>query len=119
MRLSIAKAKKLARQVVEARGRDFVYQLKTGQKCTYRKQSELPKEDPRAQTGCVVGEVLKLVGETRHLRSKHDNDGVGDLAAVYPDIMTDAASRYLDRLQQYQDSGYTWGIALDAAENVK
>lgn len=117
MRLNITKARKLAKQVVESRGRDFVYQTKPGTACTYRKQPELPKEDPRAQTGCIVGEVLKLAGDTRPRRAKHDNDGVLELQKKYPDMMTEATSRYLDRLQQYQDAGSSWGVALDAAEN--
>lgn len=123
--LDLATARRLAREVVEAQGRDFVYNPDGKYACYYKAltEPELPwvnpdPEDPRYKTGCYVGRVFDAYGEIRH----HGDDGdqqqtdVAGLLEEYPGLADDAAAAYLAELQRHQDQGLSWGTAYDMAE---
>lgn len=115
--VTLDKARELLKQAVDKQGRDFVYNPEGSAYCFYRPMDPVrdfvAAEDVRTKTGCVVGEALKLAGETRHLESTLNPRGI---LSDYPDMMTDEAANYFWTAQKVQDRGGSWGAALDEAE---
>lgn len=122
MTINLKQARDLVRRIVEERGRDFVYRpivcySNNGAAydfCHYEPRPELFAEnDPRSTSGCLVGEVLTLHGETRHLGF---SGAVSELFETYPDMMTEEAMNYLSYVQLRQDRSASWGESYDYAE---
>ncbi|MDG4783277.1 hypothetical protein O7614_26815 [Micromonospora sp. WMMD961] len=118
--VTLERARELLKQAVEARGEGFVYNLNPLDMCYYEPIDQswfgfIRANDPRAETGCVVGEALALAGEGRHRKFR---GSVSSLAEVYGDMLERDAVTYLQRAQREQDKGKTWGEAREAAELV-
>ncbi|MEV1109963.1 hypothetical protein AB0I95_15100 [Micromonospora sp. NPDC049751] len=115
--VTLEKARELLRQAVDAQGEDFVYNPSGADQCAYRpltpERDHVKPDDPRAKTGCVVGEALVLAGETRHLDSVSNPMG---LHSQYPDMLTWDAAYYFWEAQRVQDRGGSWGAAFEVAE---
>jgi hypothetical protein len=116
--INISIARRLLKAVVEAKGEDFHYCKRAGQKCLYRVMTDkdsalLDKDDPRRFTPCIVGACLDLHGETRHRES---TGNVLSLQRSYPDMMDVDAAMYFQKAQSQQDEGKSWGRARHAAE---
>ena len=124
--IEIDQARDLLKRAMETQGRDFRYSA-GGVGCFYlpidrlpeaypNKQGrhEIPLNDPRRKTGCLIGTALDLDGETRHHEYPKPVDS---LYEKYPDMMTEEAANYFQVAQQAQDIGMTWGRAYDKAEN--
>lgn len=116
--IEIERARELLKQAMETQGRDFKY-VPEPMGCYYspitltKEGITLLEDDNRRKTGCLIGVALTLAGETRHLEF---NEGVGELATEYPDMMSEYTVYYFIIAQSKQDNGYTWGEAYDKAE---
>lgn len=69
--------------------------------------------DPRNETGCLIGVALSLAGETRHLNLQTT---VNDLSIHFPSMMSVETIKYFHIAQKAQDSGEPWGQAYKKAE---
>lgn len=118
--ISITKPKALAalREAVAAKGADYVYP-KPNNDCVYTYQG---------QPSCIVGHVLASVGvplETiQEMDSAYDIQNT-DIVSAYHHTLLPAgvkigpkALEALVRAQNAQDTRYSWGEALRAAETV-
>lgn len=115
--LDLATARRLAAEVVEAQGRDFVYNPDGGQQCLYRPLESDNDGDPRRLTGCLVGRILDAWGETRH---RDERAPIRELVMedqALEGAIEPAALDYLDDLQYAQDGGASWGSALEIADS--
>lgn len=127
--LKLEQARAFARQVVEEQGADFVYNTQgAGTNCFYAPLSEVramgtavdrrryDAPDNREKTGCLVGRILDLAGETRHREERNVSKAVDDLSRTCEGMMSQRAREYLSYLQGSQDTGHSWGVALEHAE---
>lgn len=119
--LDLATARQYAAQVVEAQGRDFVYNPNGAMKCLYVPAQDADDSDPRGKTGCLVGRILDLHGLTAHHGAEapirelvYDGTHGGPLASA----MDDDTVEYLQVLQTSQDCGRSWGDAFNLAEGA-
>lgn len=123
--IEFEQARELLKRAMETQGPDFVY-CNLGGGCFYEPVTEVarfafgngPKDallpnDNRRKTGCLIGVVLDLAGETRH---HNFTENVLKLTLKYPDMMTSSAAYYLWEAQRVQDRGGSWGQAYEAAE---
>lgn len=113
--IDLERARRLTQEVVAARGHDFVYNKDGVGQCSYIPLPDDPDPGKR-ETGCIVGEVLKLAGvDPRELTLTgtvvHTCQGRQHLVHL-----TREATTYLQIAQTVQDRGGTWGIARSAAE---
>lgn len=122
--LTLEEARRILALAVEKQGRDFVYNPEGGL-CCYVPQKSLPEDDPRSQTGCIVGTGFDL-GNIKPPRGFPDWEhaalelavfSVSDLNRKFA-FLTDDAETYLQIAQMVQDGGGSWGVAFDAAERA-
>lgn len=120
--IDLGKARELVKQAVEQKGEDFVYNPEPAGlgydgwvgACYYEPRPDMfADDDPRATAGCLVGEALKLGGETRYLGFE---GAVELLVEEYADMLSPDAAGYLKVAQIAQDKGSTWGLARETAE---
>lgn len=121
--LDLATARRYAAQVVEAQGRDFVYNPNGAMKCLYVPAPDADDSDPRGKTGCLVGRILDLHGVTAHHNSEAPiadmvNPDCAVSAGLLEGAMDDDTLQYLTVLQDSQDGGNSWGDAFDRAERA-
>jgi hypothetical protein len=113
-----------AEAVVAERGADFVYNPKGVGLCAYVPQSDLrfPTWDHRgnrrpaegsAICGCLIGCILDRAGLLTDQDAGAQCSVRGLLAASN---LTDEAEEFLVYLQNRQDDGDTWGMALTRAK---
>jgi hypothetical protein len=112
IRIRLERARKLLKQAVDTQGPDFVYNSGGNGACDY-----LPTRRNRS-TGCLIGVALGLAGvDVNRL-------GAGAVCALAPiwrakDIvqLDHKTTKYFTVAQAVQDTGGTWGEALEAAED--
>jgi hypothetical protein len=122
--MTLSDARMYLAQAVETQGRDFVYAKGHGVSCLNVPLGELSPvdraaiadvdpspDDPRHKTGCLVGTAFTLAGRTEHKEAGSQSASAGIFS--FPTLET---KRYLGVAQSAQDSGATWGEALDRAE---
>jgi hypothetical protein len=113
--LGVADSLRLMEKVVNAKGEDYVYaDGDADTKCTYSYEG---------QPSCLVGFVLFLAGATVAELAALDRDGSTSLVmlhydGVLPVRLTDDAAAVLQRAQEAQDSGRTWGTSLAWARGL-
>lgn len=127
--LDLTTARRLAKEIVTERGRDFVYNPESGA-CLYVRSDDPRLEDRlltrdgmralakgAAVTACLVGEILARAGLMTDEIAR-STTRIGALARWEPQPLSIefAAVAYLAALQRHQDAGKSWGVALDAAE---
>ena len=104
----------LLAKAVAKRGEDYVYEkldYASGLECRYAH---------RGAPSCLVGEVLFEAGITLAALVRFDRDEIGNPSALVDTDSLDipfATAFALDRAQQAQDTGKTWGAALQAARD--
>ena len=123
--IDLEQARELLAAAVATRGPDFVYNPGGWRTCMYEpvpvgtqksfSESPVVAGEPCTLTGCLIGVALDLAGETRQHGS---DDAIERLRRQYPDMMTDAAMQYFFVAQRSQDSGGSWGEALERAERA-
>lgn len=112
--IDIDQARDLLARAVATQGRDFVYNPDNiVGVCRYEPDTDLPPDNPRAVTGCLIGVALDLAGETRHYGATL---AVSSLTYKFPGMMTDRVAEYFQVAQTAQDHGDSWGTAYDLAE---
>jgi hypothetical protein len=121
--IDVKQALALLEQAVATQGEDFVYNPGGEGSCHYSPNPEIYyHDDPQAQTGCLVGVALRLVGiDLGDLNGSIsslwdvalDNGEVPEVRAL-----TNDAVRVMQRAQSRQDTGATWGEALNTARAV-
>ena len=100
------------RLAVDTQGRDFVYNPPGGSfRCFYLPQKYAPKGSPQTRTGCLIGTAMKLAG--RAITEDMERNNVLSLADQWN--LSEHAALILQRAQQVQDSGSTWGEAWKKA----
>jgi hypothetical protein len=123
--MTLNEAREWLRLAVEERGSDFVYYPdvlrereedapNVGPRCYYVPRVDLPASDPRSQTGCIAGTVMRLAG--REITEMHEGLAVVDLQADWN--LSYHAALYLTYAQRMQDGSATWGEARDQAERA-
>lgn len=137
------KAIELLEKQVEKKGADYVYEFascqyfadETGTMCNRDFVGRTPVE--LGQPLCIVGHVYADLGLTINdlYRASEDYDDEadeyttqeiqdqgGNVMEVHPDpkkvVLTPDAEMVLNVAQEFQDTGYTWGAALDEAKDV-
>jgi hypothetical protein len=112
-RIDARRAVELLIDVVEQYGEDHVYERvpNTVDSCRY---------EYSGQPSCIVGHVLHRAGVPIDVLKSFDDNDDGVSANVlyeYLDVTEDAAN-VLGWAQGLQDSGHTWGRALDRAREA-
>ena len=113
--IELEQARGLLARAVLTKGPDFRYiPLGSFKQCYYcpmnGNENDFENDDPRNETGCLIGVALSLSGETRHLNL------MGVITEIYHGMMTEEAALYFAQAQRAQDSGHTWGQAYEASE---
>lgn len=114
--IELNEARELLKKAVETKGRDFVYSPEGagGIDCWYVPRPDLfLEDDPRAQTGCLVGVALDLADIK--LDNPHTVQAADEVAKGAG--LPSEVGQYLLVAQGWQDDGKTWGEAYDAAED--
>lgn len=116
--LDLERARELARQIVEEKGEEFIYQPGSVG-CVYEHMSA---------PSCLVGHVLYRDGwSIPELRALDEwgregqcvpGTNAADLADRFPDRVAPEAAEWLEQVQLEQDDGKTWGYALAHADNM-
>lgn len=136
-KVGVKKTKKILRRIVNQYGHEYVYQLPMvenedgseyqSSSCMYTEQS--------GQPSCIVGHVLAEAAPAM-LKKLHTHEWSS--ATVLPtsptvyeiencltegniklsDVFTEGAVRLLGSIQQRQDSGSSWGSALDQVSRM-
>lgn len=126
--LNLAQAREVLAAAVATQGAFFVYNPGGTGFCAYQPLAvgaqmrdrsgafaTIAEGDPRTRTGCLAGIALDLAG----IEFEHSSpDSVTHLLWWIPEHprATEAAARYLQEAQEAQDSGASWGQALEQAE---
>lgn len=118
--IGVEEARGLLKRAVEMYGEDWAYiPVKTRGTCYYAPRPDLfGADDPRGQSGCLVGTALELGG----VNTWEIKDVLSPVEGLNPDLrgqgvqLTNDAAFYLAAAQDLQDEGATWGEALYAAE---
>jgi hypothetical protein len=107
IRIDKDRALELLRQVVEGR-EDFVYPSLVTVDCVYAH---------RGKPSCIVGHALVLAGATVKRLAELDGLDDGGIRNVEVEwlALTDEAAQAFGEAQDVQDTGFTWGQALNAA----
>lgn len=102
------------RSIVEEYGQDYVYPAaKTGDVCTYANSDGTPS--------CIVGHFISRIDpegfkKVANMEASEGESFSPDAALKYAGILYDTESDYaLSEAQDAQDSGQTWGDALQEA----
>jgi hypothetical protein len=102
------------------KGADYVYTLGGRDVKTYNEQNSHTMrcqyfED--GQPSCLVGHVLSYMGYNERVVPEHDSASnvVNTVLGISTGIDVLQA---LDKAQELQDTGYTWGEAVEAAKEI-
>lgn len=132
-------ARALLVEIIEAKGRDYVYpkvydediQANPGAACQYldyevTDQAHALRIDENTVVtsvtglplkpvgaGCLIGHLMLAEGMSKRDLALHEGDGALEVASEH----TEAVRFALAALQSEQDSGGTWGRALDKFDN--
>ena len=120
-KIDVPEALALLEQAVATQGADFVYNPGGQMGCEYGPidpDRALP-DDPRAQTGCLIGVALRLADidltdQTGTIKGMWEERARRAMGAQL-DRITHGAARVLQAAQSVQDQGGAWGYALTQA----
>ena len=119
--MSINEAREWLRKAVALRGADFVYRdldvVEEGdvnENCFYLPQPQLPEDDPRHRTGCLIGTAMMLAG--REITPEHEAHNPSSLLDAWS--LTPEAGSLMGCVQAQQDGGMPWGSALSTGEEA-
>src|SRR5262245_23138402 len=113
--LDLDKARRLAKQVIDRDGTDFIYRS-DAEGCHYERYGK---------PSCLVGQILYLDGwtiaELRALDRLSDVDdsygiNAGDLSKRFPEQVDGDAAEWLQFVQLNQDGGVSWGESIENAD---
>ena len=111
MNISLRQAKAAVAEVIAIHGADFVYNPDSNSSCFYRPHPGDVHESKRV-TGCLVGEACVRLG-------MDVSDWQGTFFQVCRDrqlSFTNKAGMCLNRVQEIQDGGHSWGEAVAEAD---
>lgn len=111
----------LARAVM-TKGPEFVYRLDPKDydrvnnplACSYFPRTDLPEDDPRHCTACLIGVALRLAG--REITQWMEGLRPKDTRVASAWNLSWAAGNYFTIAQDYQDQGSSWGDAYEKVE---
>lgn len=129
VKIDLNKARELLKAAVETQGADFKYVSRVNQGCAYTPINDEnygsylsappAKDDPRRKTGCVVGTALTAAGvdwskidQRYRINYLYNNRAFADQEVE----LEEDAMLYFLKAQYAQDTGNTWGKALERAE---
>lgn len=115
---------KIAKQVrkIAKERPDFVYTdqvtygVRVDGRCSYLGRSVA---EPNIGQGCIVGQALQDLGVTREEMVKADIEclSASEVIEKFGISSNDKYLRFLDTVQESQDTGYSWEQAVKNAEN--
>lgn len=125
LELTLEKAKSLVDEVIKEKGSDFVYKRLPGEDCKYVHEGftwdvdveDYVSDEGTYEPGCIVGYALHKAGIPLVMLEKNEGASASyALDRLEQDGLltcTPEASRFLEGVQDLQDSGRTWGTARD------
>jgi hypothetical protein len=129
--IDLETAAALVHEGVSTMGGDFVYKAAAYDACRYLPVPG-PSDRPNAATGCLIGTALALHPfVTEGLLAEMDNNigsivGLRSLGSSGSDavrtlnrMISPEAMAYLQAVQSAQDSGASWRVAEEIADNMK
>lgn len=108
--LTLDRAKELAQEVVTEFGADYKYPIE------HKRDDGLKLSCVYVHDGkpsCLVGQILYRHGVSLESLAQYEFSGAGVMTYQVTEAENDAVA-FLDVMQYYQDSGQTWGNALEA-----
>lgn len=114
IKLNLQNAVELAEALVAERGADFTYEEHFGPTCRYYNMDGSPS--------CFIGGILYLKGyrmQDMDRLTHHRFDNLGPVCEMVSKgwIVCDSQTEiFLHELQDSQDGGETWGVALETAK---
>jgi hypothetical protein len=125
IRMTYKNALELATQAVEEKGEDYVYTDERGVRadnldaiagCANWHYSNPDDSSSEKVVGCLVGNIMHRAG-LNIFKYARGADASTLIRTAYTEVtVTDKAHTFLRELQSQQDSGRTWGEALEIAK---
>lgn len=113
--LTVDRTLQLLREAVAEKGPDFVYKDLSGTPADSFAECRYVHGD---EPGCLVGNVLFRHGIPLVRMQDFEGEGAGRVVRELVDTYESPAPSVLVAAQETQDSGGTWGEALDNAERA-
>jgi len=111
MNISLRQAKAAVAEVIAVHGADFVYNPDCNGSCYYTPSPGSVYESKKV-AGCLVGEACVRLG-------MDVSDWYGMFSQVWEAKQlpfTNKAGLWLNRVQEIQDGGHSWGVAVAKAD---